>query len=256
MQTRLIHRGRHREAERLVRRMRTWLGRLARDIARKITSATDEVRAAFTTPLDRIARLLRQRREDRGRDKLYSLHAPEVECIGKGKARTRFEFGVKVSLATTNRAAPGGQFVIGARALPGNPFDGHTLAGQIAQTERITGVPIERAYVDRGYRGHDADKARFFVSGQKRGVTPTIRRELRRRAAIEPVIGHMKEDGHLGRNFLAGATGDAINLVLAATGNNLRLLRAWLIRLFAFLLSLVSIRGPMAPPCPAKLAAR
>ena len=231
---RLIHRGRHREAERLVRRMRTWLGRLARDIAR----------------------LLRQRREDRGRDKLYSLHAPEVECIGKGKARTRFEFGVKVSLATTNRAAPGGQFVIGARALPGNPFDGHTLAGQIAQTERITGVPIERAYVDRGYRGHDADKARFFVSGQKRGVTPTIRRELRRRAAIEPVIGHMKEDGHLGRNFLAGATGDAINLVLAATGNNLRLLRAWLIRLFAFLLSLVSIRGPMAPPCPAKLAAR
>ncbi len=253
---RLIHRGRHREAERLVRRMRTWLGRLARDIARKITSATDEVRAAFTTPLDRIARLLRQRREDRGRDKLYSLHAPEVECIGKGKARTRFEFGVKVSLATTNRAAPGGQFVIGARALPGNPFDGHTLAGQIAQTERITGVPIERAYVDRGYRGHDADKARFFVSGQKRGVTPTIRRELRRRAAIEPVIGHMKEDGHLGRNFLAGATGDAINLVLAATGNNLRLLRAWLIRLFAFLLSLVSIRGPMAPPCPAKLAAR
>ncbi len=231
---RLIHRGRHREAERLVRRMRTWLGRLARDIAR----------------------LLRQRREDRGRDKLYSLHAPEVECIGKGKARTRFEFGVKVSLATTNRAAPGGQFVIGARALPGNPFDGHTLAGQIAQTERITGVPIERAYVDRGYRGHDADKARFFVSGQKRGVTPTIRRELRRRAAIEPVIGHMKEDGHLGRNFLAGATGDAINLVLAATGNNLRLLRAWLFRLFAFLLSLVSIRGPMAPPCPAKLAAR
>jgi IS5 family transposase len=253
---RLIHRGRHREAERLVRRMRTWLGRLARDIARKITSAAEEVRAAFTTPLDRITRLLRQRREDRGRDKLYSLHAPEVECIGKGKARTRFEFGVKVSLATTNRAAPGGQFVIGARTLPGNPFDGHTLAGQIAQTERITGVPIERAYVDRGYRGHDADKARVFVSGQKRGVTPTIRREIRRRAAIEPVIGHMKEDGHLGRNFLAGATGDAINLVLAATGHNLRLLRAWLIRLFAFLLSLISISGPMAPPCPAKLAAR
>ena len=105
-----------------------------------------------------------------------------MECIGKGKARTRFEFGVKVSLATTNAVAPGGQFVIGARTLPGNPYDGHTLAAQIAQTERLTGVEIERAYVDRGYRGHDADQARVFISGQKRGVTPTIRRERRRRA--------------------------------------------------------------------------
>lgn len=179
----------------------------------------------------------------------------KVECIGKGKARTRFEFGVKVSLATINRPAPGGQFVIGARALPGNPFDGHTLAAQIAQTERITGVPVERAYVDRGYRGHDADKGRVFVSGQKRGVTPTIRREIRRRAGIEPVIGHMKEDGHLGRNFLAGAAGDAINVVLAAAAHNLRLLRAWLIRLLAFLLSLLAISAPAPPPHSAQLAA-
>jgi IS5 family transposase len=199
---------------------------VARDIARKIAGATEAVRMGFATPLDRIARLLRQRREDRGRDKIYALHAPEVECIGKGKARTRFEFGVKVSLATNNRTAPGGQFVIGARTLPGNPFDGHTLAAQIAQTERITGVPVERAYVDRGYRGHDADKARVFVSGQKRGVTPTIRREIRRRAGIEPVIGHLKSDGHLGRNFLAGAAGDAINVIVVAAGHNLRLLRA------------------------------
>lgn len=138
----LIHRGRHREAERVVRRMRTWLGRLARDIARKITGATEAVRATFASPLERIAQLLRQRREDRGRDKIYALHAPEVECIGKGKARTRFEFGVKVSLATTNRPAPGGQFVIGARSLPGNPFDGHTLADQIAQTERLSLIHI------------------------------------------------------------------------------------------------------------------
>jgi IS5 family transposase len=179
-----------------------------------------------------------------------------VECIGKGKARTRFEFGCKVSLATTNRTAPGGQFLIGARALPGNPFDGHTLAAQIAQTESITGVPVARAYVDRGYRGHDADKQRVFVSGQKRGVTPTIRREIRRRAGIEPVIGHMKADGHLGRNFLAGATGDAINVVLSAAGHNLRLLRASLIRLLAFLVSLLAISAP-APPLPsAQLAAR
>ncbi len=253
---RLIHRGRHREAERVVRRMRTWLGRLVRDITRKIAGAAEAVRTAFATPLERIARLLRQRREDRGREKLYALHAPEVECIGKGKARTRFEFGVKVSLATTNRAAPGGQFVLGARALPGNPFDGHTLAAQIAQTERITGVPVERAYVDRGYRGHDADKQRVFISGQKRGVTPTIRRELRRRAGIEPVIGHMKSDGHLGRNFLAGTAGDAINVILAAAGHNLRLLRAWLIRLLAVLLSLLAISAHTAPTHSPQLIAR
>jgi IS5 family transposase len=138
----LIHRGRHHEAERKVSRMRTWLGRLARDITRKIAGAAEAVRAGFATPLDRIAQLLRQRRDDRGRDKIDALHAPEVECIGKGEAHARFEFGCKVSLATTNRTAPGGQFVIGARALPGNPFDGHTLAAQIVQTERINGAGI------------------------------------------------------------------------------------------------------------------
>jgi IS5 family transposase len=182
----------------------------------------------------------------------------------KGKARTRFEFRCKVSLATTNRPAPGGKVVLGARTLPGNPFDGHTLAAQIAQTERITGVTIERAYVDRGYRGHDAEdrrsgethQSRVFLSGQKRGVTPAIRREIWRRAGIEPVIGHMKADGRLGRNFLAGAAGDAINLILAAAGHNLRLLRAWLTRLLAFLLSLLAISAT-APPLPSpQLAGR
>ena len=163
-----------------------------------------------------------------------------MECIGKGKAQARYEFGVKVSIATTNAVAPGGQFVLGARSLPGNPYDGHTLAAQIAQAERLSGVEIERAYVDRGYRGHDAERARVFISGQKRGVTPTVRRERRRRAAIEPVIGHMKSDGHLGRNFLLGTEGDATNVVLAAAGHNLRLLRAWLAWLLAFLLRLMA----------------
>jgi IS5 family transposase len=233
---RLMYSGRPRQAERQVRRLRTWLGRLARDIMRKITG-DERAEAAFGEPLALITRLLRQRREDRGSAKLYSLHAPEVECIGKGKAHARFEFGVKVSVAATNAAAPGGQFVVGARALPGNPYDGHTLAAQIAQTERITGVALERAYVDRGYRGHDADRARVFVSRQKRGLTPTIRRELRRRNAVEPVIGHMKADGLLNRNFLLGPDGDAINAILAAVGHNLRLLRRWLARLIAFWLT-------------------
>ena len=141
---RLVHSGRRRQAERQVRQLRTWLGRLFRDIGRKIAGDAP-AKAAFAGPPGLIARPLRQRREDRGRDKLYSLHAPEVECIGKGKAHARFEFGVKVSVATTNAVAPGGQFVLGARALPGNPYDGHTLAAQIAQTERITGVEVESA---------------------------------------------------------------------------------------------------------------
>jgi IS5 family transposase len=235
----LIHSGRRRQAERQVRQLRTWLGRLFRDIGRKIAGdAATEV--AFAGPLGLIARLLRQQREDRGRDKLYSLHAPEVACISKGKAHARYEFGVKVSIATTNAVAPGGQFVLGARSLPGNPYDGHTLAAQIAQAERLSGVEIERTYVDRGYRGHDANKARVILAGQKRGITPTIRRERRRRNAIEPVIGHMKSDGQLGRNFLLGIKGDAANLILAAAGHNFRLLRAWLAWLSAFLLSLIA----------------
>jgi IS5 family transposase len=143
----------------------------------------------------------------------------------------------KLGVAATNARAPAGQFVLGIRALPGNPYDGHTLAAQIAQVERLTGERVERAYVDRGYRGHDADGARVFVARQRRdGLTPTIRRELRRRSAVEPVIGHLKSDGLLERNRLAGAAGDAINAVLAAAGHNLRLLLAWLRLLCAWLL--------------------
>jgi IS5 family transposase len=125
-------------------------------------------------------------------------------------------------------------------------------------------VSVERAYVDRGYRGHDAEdrrsgeahQSRVFLSGQRRGVTPTIRREIRRRAGIEPVIGHMKADGHLGRNFLAGAAGDAINLILAAAGHTLRLLRAWLIQLLALLINLLAISATAPPLLSPQLAAR
>src|SRR4051812_43194018 len=137
---RLIHAGRRRQAERQVRQLRTWLGRLFRDIGRKI-AGNAAAEPAFAGPLGLVARLLRQRREDRGRDKLSSLHAPEVECIGKGKAQARYEFGVKVSIATSNTVAPGGQFVLGARALPGNPFDGHTSPPEIRVVHGRRGSP-------------------------------------------------------------------------------------------------------------------
>jgi IS5 family transposase len=183
------------------------------------------------------------------------LDRSSMTCWRQRNCAERLELLLAETLAATNRPVAGGTVVLGARTLPGNPCDGQTLAAQIAQTERITGVTSERASVDRGDRGHDAEdrrsgetrQSRVFLSGQKRGVTPTIRREIRRRAGIEPAIGQRKADGHLGRNVLAGAAGDAITLVLAATGHTLRLLRTWLIRLLAFLLSHLVI-GATAPP--------
>jgi IS5 family transposase len=123
----------------------------------------------------------------------------------------------------------------------GNPYDGRTLHAAIEGTERLTGCQIERAYVDKGYRGHDAPNPhRVFISGQKRGVFGAIKRELRRRSAIEPVIGHMKAEGHLGRCYLKGTAGDAANAILTAIGHNLRLVLAWLRILLCLILAALS----------------
>jgi transposase, IS5 family len=161
-----------------------------------------------------------------------------VECISRGKASAPYEFGVKTSIVTTNRRAPGGQFVLHARALPGNPYDGHTLRAAIDGAQKLTGCEIERAYVDKGYRGHDAQNPRrVFISGQKRGVVGVIKRELRRRSAIEPIIGHMKAEGHLGRCYLKGRPGDAANVILSAVGHNFRRILAWLRALWCLILT-------------------
>ncbi len=139
---------------------------------------------------------------------------------------------------TTNARAPGGQFVLHAQALPGNPYDGHTLGDVIEATEKLTGCAIERGYVDKGYRGHKTENPRrVFISGQKRGVFGAIKRELKRRSAIEPVIGHMKTDGQLGRCYLKGREGDAANVILSAVGHNLRLVLAWLSLLLRLILN-------------------
>ena len=151
------------------------------------------------------------------------MHAPEVECIGKGKGKAHkpYEFGVKVSVATTNARSPGGQFVVHAKALHGKPYDGHTLADVLKETQALTGAEIRRVYVDKGYQGHKAPYLfRVYRSGQRRGVHGQIKKELRRRAAIEAVMGHLKTDGHLGRNYLKGRLGDQINAVMTAVGYN------------------------------------
>ena len=158
---------------------------------------------------------------------------------------------MKASITTTNRRARGGQFVLHATSLPGNPYDGHTLASVIDDTEKLTGRTIERIFVDKGYRGHDTtNPRRVFISGQKRVVFGTIKRQLRRRSAIEAVIGHLKNDGHLGRCFLKGRHGDAANIVLSAVGYNLRLILAWLRALLS--LVLLALRSAC---CPSPIAA-
>jgi IS5 family transposase len=226
---------------RQLRFLRSRLGRLIRDIGRKIAGHPD-LEAALALPLTQASQIRSQQQRQRGW-KLYSFHAPETECIGKGKASAPYEFGVKVSIVTTNARAPGGQFVLHAKALPGNPYDGHTLRDVIDQTQKLTGREIERAYVDKGYRGHDTENPhRVFISGQKRGVFGVIKRELRRRSAIEPVIGHLKAEGHLGRCYLKGRTGDAANAILSAVGYNFRRILAWLrILLRLFLIAIIRL---------------
>jgi IS5 family transposase len=223
--SRLIHGRGHKQAMRYLSKMRTWAGRVVRDIERKIDGQPD-LQHACEPRLDRIKQFLAQKPDDK--NKIYALHALEVECIAKGKARTRYEFGVKTSIAVTTARADGGQFVLGIRTAPGLPYDGHTLKDQNVQVERPTGVPVIRAYVDKGYRGHGLAAPDIHIARSPGRRTPTIKRELRRRSAIEPIIGHTKGDGLLERNRLAGAKGDAINAILVGAGHNIRLLRAWL----------------------------
>jgi IS5 family transposase len=227
MAGRYAHAKQFKRMNKQIKLLRTRLGRVVRDIRRKIDGAA-ELEETFAVALSKASQIRRQKQRQRGW-KLYSWHAPETECIGKGKAHKPYEFGVKVSLTTTNRRCKGGQFILHAKALPGNPYDGHSLREVIEETQALTGREIERIYVDKGYRGHDAPKPlRVFKSGQKRGVHGQIKKELRRRSAIEAVIGHCKTDGHLDRNFLKGRDGDQINAVMSAVGYNFRLILKWI----------------------------
>jgi len=212
---------------RVLKRQRTVLGRLLRDIERKLSGASDERQAQLRVWLERAWRICRQRPKDK--NKLYALHAPEVECIGKGKARQPYEFGVKVSLAITEKHG----LIVGARAFPGNPYDGHTLAEQLEQSsillQDLPGTPQPKTVlVDLGFRGVDSEVSPVHLihRGKHRTLTSTQRRWLKRRQAIEPIIGHVKHDHGMRRCWLKGQTGDALHAVLCATGYNLR----WLLR--------------------------
>ena len=215
--------GRARQGKRRARetrKLKTYLGRVTRDIVRKIAS-NDALKTAFAEPICLANRLLAQKRNDK--NKLYSIHAPEVECIAKGKAHKHYEFGCKVSLVATSREG----FILGAQALHDNPYDGHTLHTALKQAESLVGRDLTgNVFVDLGYRGHNYQgQAVVHVGDRKRrGVPKRLLRWIKRRAAIEPLIGHMKSDGRLGRNYLLGKLGDKLNAILSACGQNLRLM--------------------------------
>ena len=199
---------------RKLKKLRTWLGRVIRDVRRQ-ASEPDE-------SLEELLRLCEclHAQEQTDRRKLYSLHEPEVMCISKGKAHKRYEFGQKVSVSTTNR----GNWIVGAELCAGNPYDGHTLAKAIASIEDTTRVSVTDAYVDKGYRGHDySGDACVHLSGSStRNLSRTKKKRRKRRSAVEPKIGHLKSDTRMTRCFLKGLTGDAINAVLADAGSNLQ----------------------------------
>ncbi|MFH1019099.1 MAG: IS5 family transposase [Pseudomonadota bacterium] len=239
---RYLHARQGKRARREIRKLKTFLGRVYRDILRKVADRQD-LKEVFSPELAMAGRLLSQGKKDK--NKLYSLHAPEVECIAKGKAHKKYEFGVKVSVAATNRD----NFVVGMFAEHGNPYDGHTLSRALEQVKRIAGAGVERCFVDRGYRGHGVAGTEVYISGRRRGITPQIRKELKRRSAIEPVIGHMKADGKLGRNHLLGELGDKINALLCGAGHNIRLILKKLRELLFFVVLLgwfETFRQPMS----------
>ena len=217
MAARQVKRGR-----RTIKTIRNYLGRVMRDIERACEK-TPHLHDAFKTELTKARTIFAQALNPKARDKIYSWHAPETECIAKGKVHKKYEFGCKASIASTNKS----NFIVGAMAHHGKPYDGHTLRTVLEQVNRLTGVKPREANADLGYRGHgitkEKDGCEVILPRQKRGMTPAKRKRQRRRAAIEPIIGHCKNDRKVGpRNWLAGKQGDSINAVAMAIGFNLR----------------------------------
>lgn len=158
---------------------------------------------------------------------LYSFSAPEVECIGKGKLHKPYEFGNKVAICVSGMK----NFIVGVKSFHGNPYDGHTLQQTIEKTEQITGVEIEKVYVDLGYTGNNvSEKSKVYTPRTKKKLSNFDKKMKKRRSAIEPVIGHLKNFGRMGRNYLKGIIGDVINPLISAIGFNLRSLANYLTR--------------------------
>ncbi len=210
----------HKRTNKMTKRLKTYLGCVVRDIRRKASKIDKEL----SDLLNKADRLLAQERNSK--NKLYSIHAPEVECIAKGKAHKKYEFGCKVGIVSTSRD----NWIVGIKAFHGNPYDGHTLKQFMARTKEITGVQPKYIHADKGFRGHDYQgPATVEITGEKRGKQSRWKKLWRRRrAAIEPIISHTKHDNRMKRNYLKGKNGDEINATLSACGYNIRkLIRAF-----------------------------
>ena len=230
---RYAHARQFKRMRRAIKRQRTIVGRLQREIERKASVMTAAVRQTLRESLNKAQRIHAQsgqRKAAPGQSKLYAWHAPEVDCISKGKARTPYEFGTKVGIASTLK----GNLIVGARAFHGNPYDGHTLAEQLEQASILmqdSGVRPQTAFVDLGYRGVDADNPDVHIvhRGKSKRISAQERKLLDRRQAIEPIIGHLKSDHRMDRCHLKDKIGDSIHAVLCAAGYNI----GWLLRQIA-----------------------
>jgi len=215
---RYAHARQFKRMSKALKALRIRVGRVHREVTRKLHELPEQARRKAQDLLHRVSRILTQKTRDK--NKLYALHAPEVECISKGKARTPYEFGVKVTIATTLKEG----LVVGMRSMPGNPYDGHTLGEALEQVEILADNRPGIAIVDKGYRGVQVQKVQILRSGQRRGITRTMKAMIKRRSAIEPTIGHMKTDGRLAKCPLKGALGDALHGVLCGAAHNIRMM--------------------------------
>jgi len=226
MQARYSHAKQFKRAARERRKLKTYLGRVLRDIRRKAGKPDAELKKY----LDLAERLINQTKNSK--NKIYSIHAPEVECISKGKAHKRYEFGNKVGMATTSK----GNWIVAIKAFHGNPYDGHTLKETLEQMERLTKKSAKDVYVDLGYRGHNYQGEAIIniVNNRKmKKMTRSVRHWFKRRSAIEPIFGHLKSDNRMSKNHLKGEEGDRINAILCACGFNMR--KLLVVFLFPFL---------------------
>lgn len=212
--SRYAHARQMKRAAREKKKLRTITGRVHREL-KSWLEGKDDPRVGWL--VERVEAILKQEKTDK--NKIYSLHE-DVDCIAKGKAHKKYEFGSKVSLVVTHKEG----LVLSSRALSGNPYDGHTLEGALENAEKLSGRQIREAFVDKGYRGHKVERIKVWTSGMKKGVSRWCKKQMKRRQAIEPRIGHMKSEGRLKRNFLRGRVGDQIHAILCGVGENSRIL--------------------------------
>ncbi|MFV1962633.1 MAG: IS5 family transposase [Acidimicrobiia bacterium] len=226
------------KARKSARKLKTIAGRLTRELRRKLSK---ELLQKYEEEIKLFEKVLSQQKGDS--NKIYSLHEPKVYCMSKGKAHKRFEFGSKVSIVLTKNSG----IAVGAYNFEENIYDGHTLPEVLEQIKRLTEKEPKVAIVDRGYRGVSkvGNTEILRPKKPKKKATPyektKARKRFRRRAAIEPVIGHLKQDFRLSRNFLKGTQGDMVNVLLAATAYNLtKWMRIESKKIFLFVLSRLS----------------